>query len=149
MRSVINNFYLSKKKSPISSQRIPAQTVLKPISTTRFSFLTRGFNLRKIDSCVVWFSQCALKCVHVFKGIYNCVFGFKLLVTQGANFKQLRRMFQHQFLSNRTVAHSFLHKFYLFNNTCQLEAKRQLSSVIWGQFQATVQLRTLFCRRFT
>ena len=63
-----------------SSQRIGAQTVLKPISTTRFSFLTRGFNLRKIDSCVVWFSQCALKCVHVFKGIYNCVFGFKLLV---------------------------------------------------------------------
>ena len=43
-----------------SSQRIGAQTVLKPISTTRLSFLSKGFKMRKIDSCVVWFSQCAL-----------------------------------------------------------------------------------------
>ena len=83
MRAVLNNFF---KKFPISSQRKAAQTVLKPISTTKFSFLTIGFNFRKIDSCVVWFSQSALKCLHVsdltsqFKGIYNCVFGFKLFV---------------------------------------------------------------------
>ena len=69
-----------------SSQRIGAQTVLKPISTTRFSFLFKGFKMRKIDSCVVWFSQCALKCRHVcnltsqFKGIYTCAFGFQLFV---------------------------------------------------------------------
>ena len=69
-----------------SSQRIGAQTVLKPISTTRFSFLFKGFKMRKIDSCVVWFSQCALKCRHVcnltsqFKGIYTCAFGFQQCV---------------------------------------------------------------------
>ena len=83
MRAVLNNFL---KKSPISSQRRAAQTVLKPISTTRFSFLTIGFNLRKIDSCVMCFSQSALKGLHVsdltsqFKGIYNCLFNFKLFV---------------------------------------------------------------------
>ena len=69
-----------------SSQRIGAQTVLKPISTTRLSYLSKGFKMRKIDSCVVRFSQCALKCLHVcnlksqFKGIYTCAFGFQLFV---------------------------------------------------------------------
>ena len=69
-----------------SSQRIGAQTVLNPIWTTRFSFLSKGFKMRKIDSCVVWFSQCALKCLHVcnltsqLKGIYTCAFGFQLFV---------------------------------------------------------------------
>ena len=52
----------------------------------KFSFSTKGLNLRQIDSCTVWFSQCALKCLHVsdlttyFKEIYNCAFDFEVFL---------------------------------------------------------------------
>ena len=44
--------------------------------------------------------------------------------------------------SNRKNAHGVFLKLYLRNNMGQFEAKRQLRSVIWGQFRATGTLCT-------
>ena len=83
---VLNNYYLSKKSHQFQAKRLAGQSVLKPISTTKFSFSTKGLNLRQIDSCAVWFSQCALKCLHVsdlttyFKEIYNYPFDFEVFL---------------------------------------------------------------------
>ena len=78
----------------------------------------------------------------------NNSFGISSILTWGKSRVGLPPPFIAPNLSNRTVAHRFLQKFQLFN-TCQygqFELKRQLRSVIWGQFQTTAQLRTLFCR---
>ena len=92
-------FFLQKVyTAAFSSQGIGAQTVLKTISTTRLSYLSKGFKMRKIDSCVLRFSQCALKCLHVcnLKGNIHLRVWFSTIcsfLSQGANFKQLRKMF--------------------------------------------------------
>ena len=88
------------------------------MSTTKFSFLTKGLNLRQIDSCAVWFSQCALKCLHVsdlttyFKEIYNCAFDFEVFLAlyNKAPISSSAQNVLALYLSNRTVGHSFLHK---------------------------------------
>ena len=50
--------------------------------------------------------------------------------------------------SNSTVAHGVLDKFYLFKKCRPFQAKRQLRSVIWGQFRATGKLFTAFFTGF-
>ena len=56
---------------------------MRPISTTRFRLLTRGANLRQIDSCAVWFPKCDLEQQHsCLKQNDSCKVRF------GANFKQ-------------------------------------------------------------
>ena len=51
-------------------------------------------------------------------------------------------------LTKKRAAHGVSHKHQLSNNTGQFEGKRQLRSVIWGQFRATGKLCTAFFRGF-
>ena len=51
-------------------------------------------------------------------------------------------------LTKKRAAHGVSHKHQLLNNTGQFKAKRQLRSVIWGQFRATGQFCTAFFRGF-
>ena len=51
-------------------------------------------------------------------------------------------------LTKKRAAHGVSQKHQLSNNTGQFEGKRQLRSVIWGQFRATGKLCTAFFRGF-
>ena len=50
--------------------------------------------------------------------------------------------------SKKRVAHGVSHKLYLPNNTGQFKAKRQLRSVIWGEFRGTRKFCTTFFTGF-
>ena len=51
--------------------------------------------------------------------------------------------------SNITVSQGVLDKFWLFNKTHHFQEKRQLRRVFRRQFQATGELRTVFCTSFS
>ena len=99
---------------------------------TGFSFLTIRPHLRQNDSC----AECY--CAN-YEQQDNCARCFAQVLDSSQ--KAL-------ILINRSVAHAVSHMLQPPNNTGLFQGKRQLCSVIWGQFRATGKLLTAFFTRF-
>ena len=81
--------------------------------------------MRQIDSCAVWFSQCALKCLYVsdlttqFKGIYSSAFDFEVFLAfynKAPISRSCVECFDANFEQHDSCAH-FLDKFKLSNTS--------------------------------
>ena len=151
MRGVLHNIYLLKNRRHVNAKRqfrsviwvqFGAKAQLRTLFRTRFRFIKKPAGLKQTDSCVLWFGA-------NFKQQHSCARCFAQVLSPTAIRSSLDILDHTNQLRYIYSCEVFCKIFTFYKDRRHVDAKRQFRSLIWGQFAAKAQLRTLFRTRFS